>query len=83
MKKWAMQVDTQRRVWKDQARISNNSAAAKPSDTQFNYMRDQVLENPYREEEDEDDGEDIDTVVPGYTQDGYATALSLNNRREC
>jgi len=71
MKKWAMQVDTQRRVWKDQARSSSSTTASKPSDTQFNYMRDQVLENPYREEEDEDDGEDVDTVVPGYTQDGY------------
>lgn len=70
MKKWAMQVDTQRRVWQDQARASG-TPSSKPSDTQFNYMRDQVLENPYREEDDEDDGEDVDTVVPGYAQDAY------------
>jgi cell division control protein 24 len=71
MKKWANQVDTQRRVWKDQARSSSGTTQSKPSDTQFNYMRDQVLENPYREDEEEEDGEDVDTVVPGYSQDGY------------
>jgi cell division control protein 24 len=65
MKKWAMQVDTQRRVWKDQARTSASTTASKPSDTQFAYMRDQVLENPYQEDDDEDGDEDIDPVT-GY-----------------
>ncbi|KAF1997405.1 hypothetical protein P154DRAFT_537226 [Amniculicola lignicola CBS 123094] len=69
MKKWAMQVDTQRRAWKEHTRSSSSTTNSKPSDTQFNYMRDQVLENPYREDEDDDD-EDVDTVVPGYTA-GY------------
>ncbi|KAF2116371.1 Pleckstrin homology domain-containing protein [Lophiotrema nucula] len=73
MKKWATQVDTQRRVWKDHTRSSNSTTASRPSDTQFNYMRDQVLENPYREDDDDGDDEDIDTVVPGYPtpQDSY------------
>ncbi|CAI6324548.1 unnamed protein product [Periconia digitata] len=71
MKKWAMQVDTQRRVWKESARASANAAQSKPSDTQFTYMRDQALENPYQEDDDDDDGDDIDTVVPGYPADNY------------
>ncbi|KAF2258154.1 hypothetical protein CC78DRAFT_596551 [Lojkania enalia] len=71
MKKWATQVDNQRRVWKDHARSSNSVMPSRPSDTQFNYMRDQVLENPYREEDDGDEDEDVDTVVPGYPQNTY------------
>jgi cell division control protein 24 len=71
MKQWAMQVDMQRRVWKDQARSSASTTASKPSDTQFAYMRDQVLENPYREDDDDDGEEDIDTIAPGYPRDSY------------
>lgn len=71
MKKWAMQVDTQRRVWKDQARSSASTTASKPSDTQFAYMRDQVLENPYQEEEEDDADEDADQQTPGYLRDSY------------
>ncbi|OAG12303.1 uncharacterized protein CC84DRAFT_1183010 [Paraphaeosphaeria sporulosa] len=65
MKKWATQVDTQRRVWKDHARNSASTTHSKPSDTQFTYMHDQNLVNPYAEDDDDED-EDIDTVVPGY-----------------
>ncbi|PVH94321.1 hypothetical protein DM02DRAFT_633807 [Periconia macrospinosa] len=71
MKKWATQVDTQRRVWKENARASAGTTQSKPSDTQFTYMRDQALENPYQEDDDDDDGDDVDTVVPGYPQDSY------------
>ncbi|EDU40937.1 Rho guanyl nucleotide exchange factor [Pyrenophora tritici-repentis Pt-1C-BFP] len=70
MKKWAMQVDTQRRVWKDQARTSASTTASKPSDTQFAYMRDQVLENPYQEDDDDDVDEDIDPVT-GYPRENF------------
>lgn len=85
MKKWAAQIDTQRRIWMDHARTSNSTVRSKPSDTQFNYMRDQVLENPYREDDDDGDDEDVDTVVPGYPgpQDSYAirqTSASLPPR---
>lgn len=74
MKKWAMQVDTQRRLWKEKesGKASASAALSKPSDTQFTYMRDQALENPYQEDDDDDDeADDIDTVVPGYPQDNY------------
>ncbi|KAF2866971.1 Pleckstrin homology domain-containing protein [Massariosphaeria phaeospora] len=79
MKKWATQVDTQRRVWKDHARASNGTTASKPSDTQFNYMRDQVLENPYREDDDDGEDEDVDTVAPGYPQDNYGVRQNSAN----
>lgn len=71
MKKWATQVDTQRRIWKDQARSSASTTASRPSDTQFAYMRDQVLENPYREDDDDDGEEDIDPLATGYPRDSY------------
>ena len=71
MKKWAMQVDSQRRVWKDQARSSASTTTSKPSDTQFAYMRDQVLENPYREDDDDDGDDDTDQMNPGYPHDAY------------
>ncbi|RYE93001.1 MAG: hypothetical protein EOO77_46065, partial [Oxalobacteraceae bacterium] len=74
MKKWALQVDMQRRHWKDHARSSASTTASKPSDTQFAYMRDQVLENPYQEDDDDDDGDDVDTVTSGYSKDSYRAA---------
>jgi cell division control protein 24 len=74
MKQWATQVDMQRRVWKDQARASASTTQSKPSDTQFAYMRDQVLENPYREDDDDDGDEDIDPIAPGYARDSYRHA---------
>ncbi|KAJ4295277.1 Guanine nucleotide exchange factor for Cdc42p [Kalmusia sp. IMI 367209] len=85
MKKWATQVDTQRRVWKDHARSSASTTHSKPSDIQFTYMHDQVLENPYAEKDDDDEDEDVDTVVPGYPQDSYgmkqnSSSASLRSR---
>jgi cell division control protein 24 len=71
MKKWATQVDTQRRVWKDHARTSaGTTASSKPSDIQFAYMRDQVLENPYAEDDDDDDE---DPAITNYARDSYNT----------
>ncbi|EUC40309.1 hypothetical protein COCMIDRAFT_109154 [Bipolaris oryzae ATCC 44560] len=70
MKKWALQVDTQRRIWKDQARTSASTTHSKPSDTQFAYMRDQVLENPYQEDDDDEGDDDIDPAT-GYLRNPY------------
>ena len=80
MKKWATQVDTQRRAWKDHTRSSSSTTHSQPSNTQFNYMRDQVLENPYREEEEDVNDEDVDTVVPGYPgpHDPYARPVTAS-----
>ncbi|KAF2750029.1 hypothetical protein M011DRAFT_456744 [Sporormia fimetaria CBS 119925] len=68
MKKWATQVDMQRRVWKDHARSSSstNQSQSRPSDVQFQFLRDTTLENPYQEDDDDEDDEDVDTVIPGY-----------------
>jgi len=82
MKKWANQVDQQRRIWKDAARASSRS---QPSNTEFNSIRDLNLENPYKEDDDDlEDNEDMDTVVPGY-QDNYGirsngSQVSLRSR---
>lgn len=78
MKKWATQVDTQRRVWKDQARSSASTTASKPSDTQFAYMRGQVLENPYQEDDDDEGDDDVDTVASGYPRDSYGIRNGSN-----
>lgn len=59
MRKWADQVNTQRQLWKDNAR-----ASARPgvSATEFLYMRDQGhIVNPYQEQEDDDD-DDMDSM---------------------
>lgn len=68
MKKWAAQVDTQRRVFKDQARSSASTTASKPSDTNFTYMAGINVENPYAEQEDDDDD---DEPPNGYPRDSY------------
>ena len=86
MKKWATQVDTQRRIWKDQARSSASTTASKPSDTQFAYMRDQVLENPYQEEDEDEGDEETDPLTAGYPRDSYGNqqnnsgAISIRSR---
>lgn len=85
MKKWATQVDTQRRHFRDHARTSASTTASRPSDTQFAYMRDQVLENPYQEDDDEDGDDDADIVAPGYPRDSYgmrqnSSSASLRSR---
>ncbi|KAF2753965.1 hypothetical protein EJ05DRAFT_444058 [Pseudovirgaria hyperparasitica] len=59
MKKWAAQVDKQRRLWRDYARNSNPRAVpAAISATEFTYMRDHQMENPYQQNDDDDDDED-------------------------
>lgn len=68
MKKWAAQVDAQRRVWKDQARSSASTTASKPSDTNFTYMAGLNVENPYAEQDDDDDD---DEPHSGYPRDSY------------
>jgi cell division control protein 24 len=74
MKQWALQVDMQRRVFRDQARTSASTTQSKPSDTQFAYMRDQVLENPYREDDDDDAEEDVDPMTVAYPRESYRHA---------
>ncbi|EON66891.1 hypothetical protein W97_06294 [Coniosporium apollinis CBS 100218] len=84
MKKWAHQVDLQRRLFKDIARTSNGTTkASSTSTTEFTYMRGQEpIENPYRQE-DEGEDDDDDTLVDGYpggvhyasTQNGSSASL--------
>lgn len=76
MKKWAAQVDTQRRVWKDQARSSASTSNSKPSDTNFTYMAGLNVENPYAQQEEDDD--DDDEPPSGYPRDSYGVVNSAN-----
>ncbi|KAF2137564.1 uncharacterized protein K452DRAFT_301766 [Aplosporella prunicola CBS 121167] len=74
MKKWAAQVDAQRRIFKDaQTRSSTSAKQSTTSATEFTYIRDNQaqLENPYAEQEDD---EEIDPADPN----GYPADYSLN-----
>ncbi|KAK4933901.1 hypothetical protein LTR28_011126, partial [Elasticomyces elasticus] len=85
MRKWAIQVQAQRKQWKARERLSAGLKPSGTSATEFTYMQNQgVLENPYQQEEDDDD--DVETVaavtpmVPMYSEfaasrNGSSTSL--------
>jgi cell division control protein 24 len=87
MRKWASIVDAQRRMWQEQAnsRASTISRATTAvSDNQFNWIRDQTLENPYTNEQEEDDDETdtstlVNSVYPSGSTGGGSTG-SFGNR---
>ena len=75
MRKWAAQVEEQRRKFLEATRLSHNAALAGASSTTLVSMNNLgPLENPYRElDEDEDDDS-----VSGYLNDGsYGTSFSI------
>lgn len=77
MKKWAAMVDHQRRVWRDMSRVSNTAKQSSTSATEFTYMRDQgVIENPYQQDEDADDDDDVETIVSGDPTSEYSLPRS-------
>lgn len=62
MKKWAQQIEAQRRRYRERTRNSDGSRAGGTSQTEFEFMRNHNLENPYArtgEDEEEDDGETL------------------------
>jgi cell division control protein 24 len=62
MKKWAQQIEAQRRRFRERARNSDGSRTGGTSQTEFEFMRNQPnLENPYARpgEDDEDDSETL------------------------
>jgi cell division control protein 24 len=78
MKKWASQVDVQRRSWKEKARGSNKFGT---SETEFTFMQNQgALENPYRYEDDGEDDDDVETVA-GYPPSSEFSAGSRTGSR--
>lgn len=80
MKKWASQVDQQRRIWKDASRASNSSAKqSKVNSTQFTYLQGEELKNPYAQDDD-DEEEEEDTPYGGHpdlnmSRNGSSTSL--------
>lgn len=68
MKKWAQQVEAQRRKYRDRsARGSEGNRSLGTSTTEFEFMRHQALENPYAQQfaqdEEEEEDDDVDTLV--------------------
>ena len=62
MKKWATQVNQQRKIWKEKARGSEGKSFG-TSETEFTFMQNQgALENPYRYDEDADDDDEVSTL---------------------
>lgn len=88
MRKWAKQVDTQRRVWAEMQRASSSLKTANVSDTQYEWLRNQgePQVNPYKEmDDDDDDDTDSSTVHSGYHQGSENgrndSSTSLNQMR--
>ncbi|KAE9975778.1 hypothetical protein BLS_002412 [Venturia inaequalis] len=88
MRKWAKQVDTQRRVWAEMQRASSSLKPANVSDTQYEWLRNQgePQVNPYKEmDDDDDDDTDSSTVHSGYHQGSENgrndSSTSLNQMR--
>nr|POE47005.1 rho guanine nucleotide exchange factor scd1 [Quercus suber] len=64
MKKWATQIESQRRRYREKTRNSDGSRSGGTSVTEFTYMQNQpVLENPYAQSIDEDEEDDAETLV--------------------
>lgn len=76
MKKWAVQIETQRRKFVPRdSRSSHGSHRGGTSQTEFEFMRNQTgLENPYaRTGEDDDEDEDAETLVGSGYPSSYTT----------
>ncbi|KAF2842080.1 hypothetical protein M501DRAFT_1022208 [Patellaria atrata CBS 101060] len=79
MRKWATQIDTQRRQWKDNSRNSARTQQSSTSQTEFTYMINQgALENPYRQDDEEEEELTGTTYAPvdlNITRTGSSTSL--------
>lgn len=64
MKKWATQIESQRRRYREKSRNSDGSRTGGTSVTEFSYMQNQpALENPYAQSIDEDEEDDSETLI--------------------
>jgi cell division control protein 24 len=64
MKKWAQQIEAQRRRYRERTRNSDGSRAGGTSQTEFEFMRNQPnLENPYARPGEDDEEDDLETLV--------------------
>ncbi|CAK1364681.1 Rho guanine nucleotide exchange factor scd1 [Cercospora beticola] len=83
LRKWAQQIEVQRRRYRERAsttRNSDSSTRGGTSATEFTFMQNQALENPYKEAIDEDDDEDDAETAVGSGHwsgsGGYPSGLS-------
>ncbi|CAK4034767.1 Rho guanine nucleotide exchange factor scd1 [Lecanosticta acicola] len=93
LRKWAQQIDVQRRRYRERVSAARQSEGARTggtSATEFTYMQNQpALENPYQEEDEEDD---LDTITGwsgsssgyplsgGFSQSRNGSSSSLRSR---
>jgi cell division control protein 24 len=64
MKKWAQQIESQRRRYRERMRNSDGSRTGGTSQTEFEFMRNQpTLENPYARPGEEDEEDESETLV--------------------
>jgi cell division control protein 24 len=82
MKRWCDQVNTQKRIWRENARASARPTTAQ--DLEFSYLQHQHLENPYLSKQlgDDDDDDDLDgsTIHSQYNQfNGYSISRNDSN----
>jgi len=77
LRKWADQVDSQRRDYRS-GRKTNPLATGSASQTEFVGLKNLQMDNPYREEEDEDDDGYDDTTL-GDSQPGFAISRNQSN----
>lgn len=64
MKKWAQQIESQRKRYRERMRNSDGSRTGGTSQTEFEFMRNQpTLENPYARPGEEDEEDESETLV--------------------
>ncbi|KIW02425.1 uncharacterized protein PV09_06241 [Verruconis gallopava] len=89
MRKWASIVDTQRLMWAESQMTPRSSTLSRSttqvSDREFNWIREQNLENPYAEQDDDDDDADATTLVnsvygSGSVAGGSSSSLGTRSR---
>lgn len=83
MKKWAQQIEAQRRRYREKSRSSDGSRSGGTSVTEFSYMRNQpAMENPYAQSVDEDEEDDSETLVAsgGSSWQSYPNGLISQSR---
>ena len=82
MKKWCEQVNTQKRLWRENFRASSRPTTAQ--DMEFSYLKNQHLENPYLSKQlgDDDDDDDLDGSTinnPYQSFNGYSISRNDSN----
>ena len=85
MKRWAQQIESQRRRYRERSRNSDGSRNGGTSQTEFTFMQNQpALENPYAQQAEEDEDEDDDEVetLVGSGAPSWGSAVGYPSNKE-